>query len=205
MTALFKGGDRTDCNNYRPVTVLPTISKILERAVHQQPYGFLSANEFLTLNPFGFRPKLSTVTALAHFTDNILQSLDKGGFTGAVFLKLSKAFDTVDHVLLVEKLKTIGASSQVVKWFVSYLESRYQVTSVENCQSTQQKVPVGVAQGSILGPLLFLIYVNDLPNCLEHCQVVMYADNTVTYFSANCCQNIEYHLNADLTKWENNK
>ena len=77
-------------------------------------------------------------------------------------------------------------------------ESRYQVTSVENCQSTQQKVPVGVPQGSILGPLLFLIYVNDLPNCLEHCQAVMYADDTVIYFSSNCCQNIQYHLNADL-------
>ena len=89
-------------------------------------------------------------------------------------------------MLLVEKLKTIGAiaSSQVLKWFASYLESRYQVTSVENCQSTQQKVPVGVSQGSILGPLLFLIYVNDLPNCSEHCQVVTYADDTVIYFGA---------------------
>ena len=108
---------------------------------------------------------------------------------------------------LVEKLKTIGASSQVVKWFTSYLESRYQVTSVENCQSTQLKVPVGVPQGNILGPLLFLIYVNDLPNCLEHCQVVIYADDTLIYFSANCCQNIEYHLNADLAnlaEWFNN-
>ena len=88
VTALFKGGDRTDCNNYRPITVLPTIRMILERAVHQQLYEFFSANELLTPNQFGFRPKLSTVTALAHFTDNILQSLDKGGFTGAVFLDL---------------------------------------------------------------------------------------------------------------------
>ena len=114
----------------------------------------------------------------------------------------------MDHVFLVEKLKTIGASSQFLKGFASYLKSRYQVTSVENCQSTQQKAPVGVPQGNILGPPHFLIYVNDLPNCLEYCQVVIYADNTVIYFfRSNCCQNIEYHLNADvanLADWFNN-
>ena len=106
--------------------------------MQQQLYEFLSANKLLTPNQFGFRSILSTATALAHFTDNVLQRLDKGGFTGAVFLDLSKALDTVVYVLLVEKLKTLGTSSQVVKWFVSYLKSRYQVTSVENCQSTQQ-------------------------------------------------------------------
>ena len=107
VTALFKGGDHTDCNKYRPITVLPTISKILERAVHQQLYEFLSANELLTPNQFGFRSKLSTITALAHFTDHILQSLDNGGFTAAVFLDLSKAFDTVDHVLLVQNSRPL--------------------------------------------------------------------------------------------------
>jgi len=102
VTALFKGVHGTDCNNYRPITVLPTISKLLQQAVHQQMYEFLSANELLTPNQFGFCPNLSTVTA--HFTDNILQSIDRGSFTGAVFLDLLKAFATVDHLLLVEKL-----------------------------------------------------------------------------------------------------
>ena len=88
-----------------------------------------------------------------------MQSLDKGGFTGVVLLDLSKAFDALDHVLLDEKLKITVASSQVVKWFASYLESRYQVTCVENCQSPQQKVLVGpLPQGGVLGPPFILIY-----------------------------------------------
>lgn len=156
VCALFKTGERTDCNKYRPKTVLRTISKILERAVHQQLYTFLSDSKLLTPNQFGFRSKLSTETALAHFTDNILQSLENGCFTGAVFLDLSKAFDTVDRMLLVKKLKAIGAGSQVVEWFVSYLNNRYQVTSVEGYQSPPCEVHVGVRQSSILGPLTIL-------------------------------------------------
>ena len=89
VAALFKKGDRCDANNYRPITVLPTISKILEKAVHTQLYAYLKNNGILTSKQFGFRPKLSTGTALAHFTDNILQNMDAGSFTGAVFLDLS--------------------------------------------------------------------------------------------------------------------
>ena len=109
MSALFKKGDRYDANNYRPITVLPTVSKILEKAVRIQLYAFLTDNGIITSKQFGFRPKLSTGTALAHFTDNILQNMDAGRFTGAVFLDLSKAFDMVDHQLLLQKLTNILA------------------------------------------------------------------------------------------------
>ena len=106
------------------------------------------------------RPKKAIAPIAKRWTCNkfSIQSLDKGGFTGAVLLDLSKAFEAVDHVLLDEKLKIMVASSQVVKWFASYLESRYQVTCVENYQSPQQKVLVGVPQEGVLGPLFFLIY-----------------------------------------------
>ena len=118
VAALFKKGDRCDANNYRPITVLPTISKILEKAVHTQLYAYLKNNGILTSKQFGFRPKLSTGTALSHFTDNILQNMDAGSFTGAVILDLCKAFDTVDHPLLLQKLTNIGltTSKQVTNY-----------------------------------------------------------------------------------------
>ena len=130
VSALFKKGDRCDPNNYRPITVLPTLSKILEKAVHNQLYYFLNDNKIITSKQFGFRPKLSTNTALTHFTDNVLLNMDSGRLTGAVFLDLSKAFDTVDHNLLLHKLKSVGLSEDTVNWFQSYLANRKQRTSV---------------------------------------------------------------------------
>ena len=114
VTAFFKSGDKSECNNYRPITDLLTVSKILERAVHQQLYGYLTKSNILTLKQFGFCPKLLTDVALAHFTDNVLDKLDKGMLTRAVFLNLSKAFDTVNHDLLLAKLRHIGACDKVV-------------------------------------------------------------------------------------------
>ena len=111
--------------------------------------------------------------------------------TGEVFLDLSKAFDTVDRSLLLTKLKQTGASENVTGWFRSYLSNRFQLTAISDVQSTLRPVQVGVPQGSILGPLLFLVYINDLPECLEDCEVALYADDTMIYFSNSCVTEID--------------
>jgi retron-type reverse transcriptase len=121
-----------------------------------------------------------------------------------LFLDLSKVLDTVNHSRLLLKLKSIGFSSHVCEWFKSYLTHRCQVTVVDNKQSSGKPMNIGVPQGSILRPLLFIIYVNELPNCITSCDISMYADDTVIYFSSKSVKNIEGKLNeglANVQKW----
>ena len=130
--------------------------------------------------------------------------MDDGQLTGVAFLDLSKAFDTVNHSRLILKLKSIGFSSHVCKWFESYLTHSSQVTVVDNCKSSIKPVNVGVPQGSILGPLLFIIYVNNLPNCITSSKISMYADDTLIHYSSKSVKSIETKLNEDLLnvhKW----
>ena len=158
ITALFKSGDRTNASNYRPISILPTLSKILEKAVRAQLYQFLVANKLLSGKQFGFRKGLSTISALTSFADEVLLNMEQGRLCGAVFLDLTKTFDTVDHQILLSKLSAYGFSGNSLQWFRSYITDRKQRTSCGNEMSNEFLVTHGVPQGSILGPccLLFI-------------------------------------------------
>ena len=199
VTALFKSGDRNIASNYRPISVLPTLSKVLERVVHIQLYQHLTDNNIITNAQHGFRSKRSTTSALTKFSDEILSNMENGKLCGAVSLDLSKAFDTVDHEILLKKLQWVGVSDFDLQWFKSYLSDRSQRTTCANHMSDALPVTVGVAQGSILGPLLFIVYINDLPEIVKHCKVSIYADDTILYCFSSSTVILEDSLNADLT------
>ena len=179
----------------------------MERIVHRQIYKYLQEHKLITSDQFDFRPYLSTNVALTPVTEEILYNMDNKLITGAVFIDLRKAFDTVDHTLLLTKLRHIGFSTPVINWFTSYLSSRTAVTSINNITSCPKPVTVGVPQGSILGPLLFLIYINDLPQCLKNCKSILYADDTLIYYTARKKSELQEKINKDLDslpQWLNN-
>ena len=126
--------------------------------------------------------------------------MDRGLFTGVVSIDLTKAFDTVDHGILYGKLKSAGFASTSVKRLQSYLTNRTQVTAIGNVYSSAKPVHIGLPQGSVLGPLLFIIYVNDLSSCIKYCKVSLYADDTVIYFSSSGVSVVEDKLNSDLAR-----
>ena len=172
----------------------------IERAVHSQLYDFLDTNKLLYVNQFGFRRGRSTELASEQFTDEVLENMDNGLFTGAVYIDLKRAFDTVDHTIMIKKLKTTGISSTNLVWFHSYLSSRCQKSVIGQAISATQKVTVRVPQGSILGPLLFSIYINDLPACLQNTTVTLFADDTALYCSSQSAHELRTMLNEDLDR-----
>ena len=197
---LYKHSDRTSAQNYRPISVLPAISKICERVIYDQLYCYLNSNGLLSKHQSGFRSLHSTVTALLHLTNDWYLNIDNGLTNLVVFLDLAKAFDTVSHDILLKKLELYGLKGVTLEWFSSYLSDRQQQCVVEECVSKPKLIKCGIPQGSILGPLLFLIYINDLPGCLLHTKVHMYADDTTLYSSSTSTAELYTKVNEDLNR-----
>ena len=201
---LFKIGDFNSMTTYRPISILPVVSKVMERIVHKQLYDYLVNNNVLSEAQFGFRPCHSTASALGALTESWLRSIDEGLIIGALFIDLRRAFDTVDSSILLIKLQKLGMSNNALSWFKSYLTNRKQHVVVREANSSTRSINLGVPQGSILGPLLFLIYIDDIIKVLKEGNVIMYADDTTLYVTGSSLNEMQAKLQNDLNsihKW----
>ena len=178
-----KSGNLTMVKNYRPISLIPLPGKILEKLVHQQLSHYLETSELLSDFQHGFRKGHSTLHAVAQITSCINSKLDSRLPTVAAYIDFRKAFDCVQHSVLLEKLKRLNLHESVVKWVESYLEARSQRVYANNVYSSYLPITQGVPQGSVLGPLFYIIYANDLCKIAKNCNIALYADDTVLYTS----------------------
>ena len=202
-TPLFKQGDRDDLYNYRPISVISVVAKVFERIVFDKFYAYLEEPKIICKYQSGFRAIHSTVTALLEATGTWAYKIHCGKINVVVFLDLKKAFDTVHHEILLSKLNLYDINGIAHQWLQSYLEDRTQMCSINGLLSGSCSLSCGVPQGTIFGPLLFLLYITDLPNCLSNCEHRMYADNTHLTYTSNNIHNIQTSLNEDLENVHN--
>ena len=194
----FKKGSRLLVSNYRPISLLSNLDKILEKMMHKRIYSFLEKYEILYNLQFGFRSKYSTNHALVHMTETIRSALDSGNVTCGVFVDFQKAFDTVNHEILLQKLDHYGFRGVINQWFRSYLTDRSQKVVINGFESDNKIMHHGVPQGSVLGPILFLIYINDLHNCIKHSITYHFADDTNLLNISNDYKTLQRKINYDL-------
>ena len=200
VSPLHKSGPLEEINNYRPISILPVLSKVLERHVSDSLTMYLNENDLLHKTQSGFRSHHSCETALNHMIDSWLNAIDDGNMIGVVLVNFKKAFDLVDHDILLTKLGIYGMKNEPLSWFKSYLSQRQQQVSINNTKSSFRPVSCGVPQGSILGPFLFLLFINDLPLYTSNVSTDMYADDTTLYDVQSSQEVIERNLQIALNK-----
>ena len=198
VTPLYKSGKKDSNTNYRPISLLITVSKVLEKIIYKRTYNFLVSTNQLYQSQYGFRKKHSCEHAIQELVGNVLKGFENKEYTAAIFLDLSKAFDTLEHSVLLKKLETYGIRGLALEWYRSYLSNRSLSVKCQcgepskNEVSIEYEIDYGVPQGSCLGPLLFLAFCNDLPLNLTECNGILFADDTTIY---------KKHRNLNYLMW----
>ena len=200
VTPVYKSGDKTDKNNYRPISVIPLFGKIAEKCMYTRLSTFFKKFSILSVHQFGFRQKKSCFDAISSVTEYIYQALNQEKFVISLFIDLKKAYDTVNHEILLGKLYSYGIRGVVLKWFTCYLNNRIQRVKIGNFFSDYRSMSIGVPQGSVLGSLLFLAYINDLPNVSSILHSVLFADDTCFVLSGINSSNLIESFNRELEK-----
>ena len=178
VTPIKKKGQRTMLDNYIPISILPVVSKLVERILYDQMCDYLKKQNILSERQFGFRQFHSTTTTILDCTNEWYINMDRGLYNIVVLLDLKKAFDTVNHDIIFRKFERYGFGNKALDLLSNYLTNRTQGCQLNRMLSDQRGITCGIPQGSIIGPLLFIIYINDLPNCLIHTTPRMFADDT---------------------------
>ncbi|MCW4336379.1 MAG: reverse transcriptase domain-containing protein [Candidatus Thiodiazotropha endolucinida] len=204
INPIHKGGARCDPANYRPISILSVISKIIEKHVTKHLFGYLNKYQLLHKSQSGFRKHHSCNTALINLVDNWLKGIDNCETVGAIFFDLRKAFDVVDHNLLLKKLASYKFDPMSLNWVRSYLTNRSQCILENSLKSSFQSIKAGVPQGSVLGPVLFLLFVNDLPLFINEAHIDMYADDATVHHANKCMDVVETTIQGggiDFSNW----
>jgi exonuclease III len=200
ITPVFKSGDPQMTSNYRPISVLPLFSKVFEKCMATRLISFIDRFSLISSCQFGFIKKVSTVDALISFSEYVYGALNERNHCISVFIDLRKAFDTVNHAVLLQKLNCYGVRGLPLGWLTSYLSNRQQCVKIGARLSNYKIINIGVPQGSILGPLLFLFYVNDLPDVSSKLASVLFADDTTLSAKHTNFETLITEINVELVK-----